>query len=208
MGASHFQEASMLLRTQALALASLTTALLTLASVEMSAQTVEKAKTTRNCVADTTKPDAPATCYNSFTEAIAAATNGKIKDAPIDSRVAMNDKALLAKLNPTGDKKIPKDKNALEVTGIVAIIFYDDGFGTPSLIWTGPACSDTLDDIDSSVRYVGDDWNDDFESIQMFNNCWVKLFEHIDFGGSSLGWTNTLSDFGVLNDEVSSMQFS
>jgi hypothetical protein len=146
---------------------------------------------------------------------VAATTGGKITDAPADVRVAMKDKDLLARLRVSTDKKniaaIPLEDRAAQVQ--VLTIFCDDHFtgctfGADSLTFIGPVCSDSLDDTDTPIPYVGDAWNDDFESFIGFNNCWAKVFEHIDFNGASTPFAPDLPDLGVLNDEGTSIRVS
>ena len=66
----------------------------------------------RHCVTDLSKRDDPTTCYDTFTAAIAAATGGRITDAPADLRVAMNDERFLARVYNTGKKKKKPSRQA------------------------------------------------------------------------------------------------
>ena len=91
------------------------------------------AKKTGHCVRSVTKPDTPTTCYDTFTAAIAAATGGQITDAPADSRVAMNDQRLLARLNAgtgkkSGDKKSAAPTPAAGASLPIGTIFYYSEF--------------------------------------------------------------------------------
>lgn len=173
-----------------------------------------KAAGTGHCITSLTKAESPTTCYDTFTEAIAAATGGKVTDAPADVTVAMKDKDLLKRLNASTDKKDstanapPSGADVLVLT-----IFCDDHYrgctlGAKSTSWVGPVCTNTLNDVDTSIPFVGNDWNDDFESFIAYNNCWAKVYEHRDFGGASTPWAPQLPDFGVLNDEGSSIEVS
>lgn len=194
-------------RLRTLTLASIAIAALGLASVVTPVQPAETAKKPRHCVKSLSKPDTRTACYDNFTAAIAAATGGRITDAPADVRVAMNDQRLLAKLNATGEKK---DTAAIPsaVEAPISTLFIDDGFDDDSLTYIGTACTGPVSDIDFAEPYVGDEWNDDFESIRTFNNCFARLWEHRDFKGAMLDFFGDRSDLGVLNDEVSSVQWS
>lgn len=217
-------------RRRTLTIASIAIAALGLASVVTPVRPAEKgehgrhaanAKKNRHCVTDLSKSDTPPTCYDTFTAAIAAATGGQITDAPADSRAAMNDQRLMARMNATGgkkglaasgDKKSPAITPTAHVSGHIGTIFYDDQFGGSSNNYIGShGCDDDLHEnpFDAEFRkaYVGDDWNDDFESIRGFNNCWMRVWEHRDFGGVSTQWAPELSDLGVLNDEGSALAF-
>jgi hypothetical protein len=66
----------------------------------------------------------------------------------------------------------------------------------------------------SSVSWVGDDWNDEISSVAMLPGVTVTLFEHIDFGGQSLELTSNAPDLrtfpgpgqnGNWNDAASSI---
>jgi Peptidase inhibitor family I36 len=175
----------------------------------------------RHCVTDLSKPDASTTCYDTFTAAIAAATRGGITDAPADSRVAMNDANFVAKVYNTSDKRKEnlqaEDKKKEDIRprvfGVRGTIFYKRDFGGSSATWSGQTCDDQVDPetgqehVDGKVAYVGDDWNDDFESARGGNNCQMKVWEHRDFRGASSPWFWDEPWLGVLQDEGSSVQF-
>lgn len=58
------------------------------------------------------------------------------------------------------------------------------------------------------VSYVGDAWNDRFQSGKGFSSCdHNRKFEHADFGGAVLLCTSDCSNYGVLNNEVSSLRW-
>ena len=143
-------------------------------------------------------PPTPTTCYDTFTAAIAAATGGQITDAPANSRVAMNDQRLLARLNASGDKK---STAAIQENVPVGIIFYEAAFQGPSVSFLEePAttyCTRTPKTPDTELPYVGDYWNDNFSSFIAFNNCWGKVWEHRDFGGVSTPWARRMGDIGI-----------
>ena len=122
--------------------------------------------------------------------------------------MAMNDQRLLERLNATGDKKSTKAiQGGPDV--LIGTIYYDDGFGGPSQSWLGTSCDDTTHDnpfnAEHRLAYVGDNWNDDFEAFRGFNNCWMRVWEHRDFGGASTPWAAEMRDLGVLNDEGSAL---
>jgi hypothetical protein len=58
------------------------------------------------------------------------------------------------------------------------------------------------------VSYVGDTWNDRFESGKGFGGCDTnKKFQHADFAGSVLTCTPNCTNYGSLADEVSSLRW-
>jgi|EndMetStandDraft_9_1072997.scaffolds.fasta_scaffold152025_1 hypothetical protein len=58
----------------------------------------------RHCVSNSAEPTR-IMCYDNFTAAIAAATGGRISDAPADVQKAMKDRRLMEKLNATKEKR-------------------------------------------------------------------------------------------------------
>jgi hypothetical protein len=201
-------------------LAATAIAALWLTSAATLAQSAEKgehgrhsvnANKNRHCVTDLSKPDAPTTCYDTFTAAIAAATRGRVTDAPADSRKALKDERFMARVYNTPDK----EKETIQtqdappqarIFGVVGTIFYDENFDGSSRTWSQESCDDFAS-IDWEVSYVGDDWNDDFQSAKGGNNCQMRVFEHSGFGGASTPWFWENPWLGVLEDEGSSLQF-
>jgi hypothetical protein len=190
-------------------LRTLTLAYIAIATLGLaSSATPVQAQTPRHCVKNLAEPDAPAVCHNNFTAAIAAATLGQIKDAPADVRDAMSDEGLQARLNHTGEKR---STTAIQPrAGLVIAIVYDDRhYRGDSRIYTGNRpCTDTTNDIDFHVRHVGHDWNDEIGSIRLYNNCYARLWEHADFHGAMLDFAGDRPYLGILDEEVSSIQFS
>jgi hypothetical protein len=59
------------------------------------------------------------------------------------------------------------------------------------------------------VDYVTDLWNDRFNSGKGFGSCdRNRKFEHSQFGGASVLCTPNCTNYGALNDEVSSLRWS
>ncbi len=221
-------------RRRTLPIASIAIAALALASIVTPVHPREKgvqgrhavnANKNRYCVTDLSKPDTPTACYDTFTAAISAATRGRVTDAPADSRAAMKDERFVARVYNTGDKKKEaiqtddkkqgvetgdkkKDGPQARIFGVIGTIFYQSDFEGSSHTWSEQSCDDNPDnEIDWQVAYVGDDWNDDFESARGGNNCQMKVWEHRDFQGASSPWFWENPWLGVLQDEGSSIKF-
>lgn len=168
----------------------------------------QSAEVSRHCVQSLTKPKAQTACYDTFTDAIRAATGGQITDAPADVRTAVNDQRLLERLRPTGETK-NDDIQPRGVERVIAILHSGANFGGSSLTYSADGdCTGSLFDIDFAEPYVGDEWNDEAESIKTFANCRTRLFEHRDFTGAMIDFAGDRTDFGILADKVSSLQWS
>lgn len=213
----------MFFRIRPLTIAPIAIAALGLASVVASGQSGEKAKEkvkpTQHCVENLSKPDAAPVCYDTFTAAIAAATGGQISDAPADPGTAMKDQRLLERLNVTkSDKKSYKKSDEKRTDGVeqvaatdvlIGIIYWQSDFGAPSKVYTARGgCDIPLNPVEWQVAYVGDNWNDNSESFKAFSGCFMRLWEHRDFGGRAADWAEERHDFGSMNNEVSSLEWS
>jgi hypothetical protein len=193
------------MRLRIIAFASIVVAAMGVASLTTPAQAQAGGKD-RHCVTNVSVPNAPTTCYDSFTTAIAKATEGRITDAPENARKAANDPRLQTQLNATGAKK-----NGLGTAAVspVTILYRDADFGGGSWILTGDHdCTGPTDNRDYWMDYVGDSWNDDIGSYKAYRNCWLMLFEDIGYGGASIPFAGTRTDLGILDDAVSSIIWS
>src|SRR5262245_42566595 len=132
---------------------------------------------TRHCVVSASKGSGAAVCYASFRAAIAAATGGRITDAPNDSRVAMRDRGLQARLNAIDVKKVRTIQADIAPIGI----FYEStGFRGSSLIYTGGhPCTQVTTDRDYSVSDVGPLWSDRISSYRAYRNCEVTVYQGV-----------------------------
>lgn len=173
--------------------------------------------TGRHCVVKAARPGlsdpAGETCYRTFTEAVAAATGGRIADAPADSTVAFHDRDLQKRLNATtGNRKHPVTAGRA-ATGYVLIgIEYEHiGLGGRSrLFYADAPCTTTTDDADwgfADLRRT--DFNDTISSFLTYNNCWVDHYEHIWYGGDHTGYQPSQYYVGDwMNDRTSALIWS
>ncbi|WP_147339354.1 hypothetical protein [Actinomadura spongiicola] len=137
-------------------------------------------------------------CFDTFTEAIADATAGRITNAPRDARSAMADSGLDRRLNGLGTSG----------PGIVLAIEYADGnYAGRHNIYTGSAGCDNDDDVEWSVEALGS-FNDTITSFRNYAECQANHYEHNDFEGASTGWLNDTPNIGeAMNDQTSSIQW-
>jgi hypothetical protein len=170
------------------------------------------------CVVNAVSPKDPTQvstmrCFTSFRAAITYATGGRITDAPNNARTAAKSKKFTARVNSLADSVTPLD-SAGSGGILVAIEYWDIGYGDPSLVvWGSHACSATYSDVDyylADLRQNGRGWNDKISSLYGYNHCWQRLYEHIGFGGEYVGWVKYVSDLRnfFFNDRASSIRFT
>lgn len=161
-----------------------------------------------HCVANVAQQKAPVRCYGTFTEAIAQATGGRVTDAPRSARGALDDARLVAELDASGSTKA-QSSSITAVSVLISIEYWDDGFSGSTYTWTAPAgCTGTTADTDWQAASLASNWNDEIGSYRGFSNCWVRHFEHINFGGIFTAYDGGLADMGWMDDESSSLRWS
>ena len=145
------------------------------------------------------------TCYSSFSDAIAAATEGRIADAPADARAAVVDDTFTARLDAVG-----ATVGASYATYVVGIFFQHSNYqGATYTITAGGTCTSTLSDTDFSLASMASGWNDVVSSFKCYANCYCKIYEHTNFGGATYGYYSSSSYVGAaMNDRCSSITFS
>lgn len=79
-------------------------------------------------------------------------------------------------------------------------------------VYGSSVCTATYADAEYSQSYMPSGWNDVVSWIADYNQCDVKLWEHIEFGGTASLWYNGGS-YGVYvgdpwNDRASSFKLS
>jgi hypothetical protein len=164
----------------------------------------------KHCVADLTGR-APLRCFATFTAATAAATGGRLTDAPISAAKAMSDPAFSAKVDAAN-----RAVRIFAASDIVISVEYDardwdETAGT--LTWTGDKeCSTRTTDVD----YVIDDYNvsapawvNRITSFKVYGNCWAKHFENPHLKGASVGFESGRMYIGdAMDNRTSSEQWS
>lgn len=133
-------------------------------------------------------------CFGTFADAVAAATDGRVQDAPGSARAAARDDGFRASL-------------AGEV--IQGTFFEHDDYGGASLTVYGAAPCEK----DGWVEYqldLDDWWKDRISSVQPWANCWIWLYPEPGLGGDRDGPFKVNSpDIGdYMNDRTESIGFS
>jgi hypothetical protein len=163
----------------------------------------------RHCVIDVSTPNAQASCYHTFTEAIAKATGGRVTDAPNDPAAAVKDPHLAARLNASVDKASGAGPAADVLIGIE---YEDSDFEGSTYTVTAPwGCDGWHQDADWNWGLPGvlpGGWNDEIGSYRTFSGCLAKHFEHINYAGVSTAYDAGQADMGWMDDETSSIRWS
>ncbi|MFL5799210.1 MAG: hypothetical protein ACJ77A_14920 [Actinomycetota bacterium] len=133
-------------------------------------------------------------CYPTYAEALAAGSGGAIT-VPEDAAPATLTQSELD--GATADA----------ITSVLIGTEYTSTSynGSSKSYFASETCSAT---VTWEVSYVGDAWNDDFESGKGFGSCdHNKKFTAKDFGGSILTCTPNCSDYGSFRNLISSLRW-
>lgn len=172
--------------------------------------TAQAAPPAQHCVVNLAKGGATS-CYTTFTAAVAAATNGRVTDAPSDPRAARGNASFRAKLDES-TKKQASGQTVAPLGGIViGIEYYHIGWAHPSKIFSGDStCSTQTWDNEYEWDLWGDwTWNDEISSFETFANCWVDHFDLPQYQGAHLGYQPSQYYIGdTMNDRTTSLRWS
>ena len=157
----------------------------------------------RHCVSEATTGQQ--SCYGTFTEAVSAASGGRITDAPASAGDAARDSGFRAET-----RQFNTSAGAMADGGVIQGTFFDDpGFGGDSLTVTG----ESLCKKDGVVNYqhdLEDGWKNRVSSVQPWGGCWIWLYPEPGLGGDRDGpFKENASDIGsMMNDRTQSIGFS
>jgi hypothetical protein len=132
-------------------------------------------------------------CYDTLADALVAGSGGTIQVSSSTTPAQLT-QAMVSDSAPAAGNDT-----------LIGTEWTSTGFGGLSASYYAPdSCAGTV----YAVAYVGDAWNDDFESGKGFGGCDAnKKFQHRDFGGSVLTCTPNCSDYGALRNQVSSLKW-
>jgi hypothetical protein len=133
-------------------------------------------------------------CFDTLSEAIEAGSGGAIKLPSSTNPADMTDDLISdSTVTRVGDDTL------------IGTEWSGTGFGGLSNNYLAP---DACAGVTYEVAYVGDIWNDRFESGKGFGGCDTnKKFVHSNFGGDVLTCTPNCIDYGTLRNEVSSLKW-
>jgi hypothetical protein len=134
-------------------------------------------------------------CYSSYAAALSAGSGGSIQ--------------LSASITPANITDQLLAQATLSLSGSDVLIgteWNQTNFNNGSTSYFGTAtCSNSQA---WSLSYVGDAHNDIYESGKGFGGCDTnKKFQDADFGGATVVCTPNCSDYGTLDNEVSSLKW-
>jgi hypothetical protein len=131
-------------------------------------------------------------CYGTYEEAIEAGSGGSI-DVSADITPDTLNASEAAEISAASDVLIGTEWNGLSYS-LASNSYYASATCSASNTW--------------QVNYVGDDWNDRFESGKGFGGCdHNKKFEAADFDGAVITCTPNCTGYGSLNNQVSSLRW-
>ncbi|MFF3734327.1 peptidase inhibitor family I36 protein [Streptomyces sp. NPDC002476] len=167
-----------------------------------------RAKAGPHCVADAVTQKT--TCYDTFRESIAAATGGRITDAPATPQKAATDKKFLAKLNAPAETaaNTPASRTTARSSQTIAAVLYEHGnyYGQSLTLTTYVPCG-------IGSRFGVLDLGSDFyrfdnltSSLIASGDCQIELFENPNLTGASQKYSGSVGWVGnAMNDHASSV---
>lgn len=135
-------------------------------------------------------------CYSTYAAALSAGSGGAIELPSSTTPASLTDTTLTSattSLSPSSDVLIGTEWN-------------QSGYGgASSSYFATSTCSSTQS---WSLGYVGDALNDTFQSGKGFGGCDTnKKFRDSDFGGADVVCTPNCTDYGSLDNAVSSLKW-
>lgn len=92
---------------------------------------------------------------------------------------------------------------------LLATLYTGANYAGSSLGLKDSTPCDTNSDVDHSVASLPAGFADEISSFKGTNNCQVKLFQNINYTGSTVGPAASMSYVGdAMNDQASSVQLS
>lgn len=143
-------------------------------------------------------------CFETFAEAVAAATGGRVR---LDRGVRPSELT---------DRMLGQDAASRGVgvassgKAIVGLGYEDRSFGGRSVAFTTANLDGCRFGSSFSYRSLSGFWNDEIESIRTFTGCTnAQVFFHANFGGTSQNCFESCATFrSRLVNEISSAKFS
>ncbi|HEU4727061.1 MAG TPA: hypothetical protein VFT22_04210 [Kofleriaceae bacterium] len=173
----------------------------------------------RHCVS---VPGGPATCFATFTEAIAFATGGEIADAPADSLAVRDDDGFADRINAIARQRTADVRGGAPIPHagdiVIGISYLDAGFhGNTWVFLEATGCDGNLLTVDFAVPNLNTKpfsdfgFNDSISSFRSFSGCQTLLNDDWFYSGPATnnGVPITDMDFvgSLRNDKASSIRW-
>lgn len=97
---------------------------------------------------------------------------------------------LFALQAPAGAAQAGAEGTPMAAT-VIGILYQHANMQGATLTVTGVTCTTTTADVDNALPSLPAGWNDAISSFRSYANCWTKLYEHANFGGSTFGYAES-----------------
>ena len=165
------------------------------------------AATGRHCVVDV-QASAAMACFGTLSAALSRATGGQVAASqalgrsPADVDATVN----AANARNAGAQGVNR---AAAASIVIGIEYTGNNFSGSSLIYNAShTCDGPVFPREFFVNTLPSGWNDDIESFRAYANCAAMHYLDIFQGGPREGWYTSWGGLGVVEDEVSSIEWS
>ncbi len=149
----------------------------------------------------------PVRCFPTYRAAIAAATDGRVKDAPLDVRTAAASPAFQKRIDVAGTAAEQEDDEESSV--VIGTEYLDADHQGKSMSFTADSKC-TPDGPGFQVDQVPAEFDDAISSYQTFNDCQARHFADPGLKGDSTSWQigGQLAVGDGLDNRTSSIQWN
>lgn len=153
-------------------------------------------------------------CFDTFTEAVAVATDGRITDAPASARAAATDESFRAEVaagaraaSGSGARSPAGARAAADI--ILGTFFEHEDYGGATFTVYGDGLCTKDGKVDYNFTFP-DDWKNIISSVQPWASCWLWLYPEPNLGGDRDGPFKENAPFigPYMNDRTQSVGFS
>lgn len=177
----------------------------------------------RHCVINAQTQAAPA-CFGTLAAALSRATGGQVSatkslgaaatgQAPTTKTSGGATTDLDATVNAANARTVQTKSTsraaAAAATIVIGIEFTGNNFSGSSLTYTAShTCDGPVSPREFYANVLPSGWNDDIESFRAYANCAAMHYLDIYMGGPREGWYTSWGGLGIVEDEVSSIEWS
>ncbi|MET7622638.1 hypothetical protein [Streptomyces sp. NPDC005408] len=152
-------------------------------------------------------------CFATFSAAIAAATGGKVTNAPADPGSAMADPAFAAQLDESAAKRpssAPRSTATTPGNTVIGIEYEHIGFAGSTFVLTSDyGCTPDLDYAEWEYTFWRTSWSDRISSFRTYAGCRANHFDGPFYDGAQTGYQVSQYYIGEpMNDRTTSIRWS